>query len=101
MIPSYVVHRDADLWEQPNEFLPDRWQTQRVKELPRFAYFPFGGGPRLCIGDQFALLEIHAVLALLKRRFTFEHQARHDIALQPLITMRPVEDIYVTLVKRV
>lgn len=98
MIPAYVVHRDAQWWDQPDEFMPERWaDTEKIKQQPRFAYFPFGGGPRLCIGDQFALLEIHAVLAMLKRRFRFEHQPRHQIALQPLITMRPAEDIYLTM----
>ena len=65
--------------------------------MPKFTYFPFGGGPRLCIGDQFAQLEIFAVLSMLKQRFKFEYQPQHNIELLPLVTMRPKEDIYLTL----
>lgn len=101
MLPIYLVHRDAQWWERPHEFLPERWaDADKIKRLPRFTYFPFGGGPRLCIGDQFALLEIHTVISLLKQRFTFEQQERHEIALQPLVTMRPQQDIYLTLRKK-
>ncbi|OJJ23004.1 hypothetical protein BKI52_01225 [marine bacterium AO1-C] len=98
MLPIYLVHHDPQWWDSPEEFLPERWaDTQKIKQMPKFTYFPFGGGPRLCIGDQFAQLEIFAVLSMLKQRFKFEHQPKHDIKLLPLVTMRPKDDIYLTL----
>lgn len=98
MLPIFVVQRDPQWWHQPDEFLPDRWaDTEKIKKMPRFTYFPFGGGPRLCIGDQFAQLEIFAVLSMLKRRFKFEYQDKHEIELLPLVTMRPKDDVYLTL----
>jgi cytochrome P450 len=70
-IPIYALHRNVRLWENPNAFDPDRFARDRVKQHPRYAYLPFGAGPRVCIGASFAILEIVVVLATLVRAFRF------------------------------
>jgi cytochrome P450 len=67
----WVVHRDPRWWPDPDRFHPARWASEEVKKLPRFAFFPFGGGPRICIGNTFAMMEAQLVLATLLPRFTF------------------------------
>jgi cytochrome P450 len=69
MLFSYATHRHPAFWEQPERFDPDRFLPEREATRHPFAYFPFGGGPRVCIGNNFALLEVHVLTALLARRF--------------------------------
>jgi cytochrome P450 len=71
-VSPWVLHRDPRFWERPLEFDPDRWQNDLAKKLPKFVYFPFGGGPRVCIGNAFAMMEVVLVIATLMRRFRFE-----------------------------
>lgn len=87
--PQWVVHRDARWFKQPTSFRPDRWQTGECDDLPRFAYFPFGGGPRVCIGQHFALLEAVLVLARLAQSARFERPPGATLALAPVVTLRP------------
>lgn len=86
---QYVNHRDARYFPEPERFLPDRWLGGLERALPRFAYYPFGGGPRICIGNQFSLLEATVVLATILRRFRVRLLDRFPLALDPLITLRP------------
>src|SRR5262249_61222548 len=67
---QWVMHRDPSLFADPERFLPARWAGDAQRRLPRFAYFPFGGGPRICIGNRFAMMEATLILAVLARRFT-------------------------------
>src|SRR6266849_3396501 len=60
---QWVVHRDPRWYDSPEEFRPERWEDDLLKRLPRFAYFPFGGGPRQCIGNAFAVMEATLILA--------------------------------------
>ena len=69
LMPQWTLHRDGRFWEKPLEFLPERW---REPKHPRFAYIPFSTGPRNCIGESFAWLELSLVLAMLVREFSFE-----------------------------
>jgi cytochrome P450 len=66
---QYVTHRHPEFWDSPDMFDPERFLPERVAARPRYAYFPFGGGPRQCIGNNFALMEIQLVLATLARRY--------------------------------
>lgn len=95
IISSYVLHRMPELWgDEADQFQPERFETELVKKQPRFAYFPFGGGPRLCIGDQFALFEITIILAMVWKHYRFEPLVpQPQLALEPLVTLRPKENI--------
>ncbi len=84
----YGVHRNPAYWENPNVFNPDRFHPDHFTSVQKKAYFPFGGGPRLCIGNNFALMEMQLILAQMARRFDFKLQANQDIDLQPLVTLR-------------
>jgi cytochrome P450 len=88
LIP-YVVHRRPSLWPEPERFDPERFRPEVAADRPRFAYFPFGGGPRHCIGQQFALLEAQLILATVMRRYRVELVPGQQIVPEPLITLRP------------
>jgi cytochrome P450 len=87
-IVPWVLHRDSRYFESPTEFRPERWAGGLAKQLPRFAYMPFGGGPRICIGSRFAMMEAVLILATIAQRFGLEAQ---DEQPEPLasITLRP------------
>lgn len=87
---AYVTHRHPRYWPNPEVFDPDRFAPGRAEELPPFAYFPFGGGPRLCIGRDFALLEAQLILASVAQRFRLELLPGHPVEPEPLITLRPM-----------
>lgn len=80
------VHRDGQFYDEPREFRPDRWTENFEAELPDYAYIPFGGGRRTCIGREFALLEARLVLATIGQRFRLENEGSGEIALAPQIT---------------
>jgi cytochrome P450 len=86
---QWVVHRDARYFDDPEAFRPERWADGLAKRLPRFAYFPFGGGPRACIGNAFATMEAALVLATLAQRFRFTLAPGHRVATRASITLRP------------
>jgi cytochrome P450 len=85
----YVTHRQAALWPDPEAFDPDRFNEACVAGRPRFAYYPFGGGPRLCIGDQFAMSEAKLVIATVAQRCRLTPVPDHPIAVEPGVTLRP------------
>jgi cytochrome P450 len=97
---QWVVHRDARWFDAPLEFRPERWENGLAKQLPRFAYFPFGGGPRQCIGNTFALMEASVVLATVGQKYRFEPVPGHEVKAMASITMRPKNGIRVRLEKR-
>jgi cytochrome P450 len=88
-INIYGMHRRAKYFPSPDRFDPDRFRPEAEKDMVRSAYLPFGGGPRVCIGNQFALLEGQIVLAALAQRVTFEASSTREIHTEPLITLRP------------
>lgn len=92
---QWVMHRDARYFPDPLKFDPDRWTPAFEKALPRFAYFPFGGGPRFCVGQSFALAEAALVLATLCRRFRFQADPTYALELDPGITLRPKDGVRV------
>jgi cytochrome P450 len=99
-IAQWVVHRDPRWYEAPDEFRPERWESDLQKRLPRFAYFPFGGGPRQCIGNMFALMEATLVLATVAQRFRLRMGAGAEIVPLASITLRPKSGVPVRLESR-
>ena len=99
LIP-FVVHRRPKLWPDPNRFDPDRFTPERDAERPRFAYIPFGGGPRGCIGNQFAMLEAQLIVAAIAQRYRIELLPDQEIRPEPLITLRPKPGVRARLTKR-
>jgi cytochrome P450 len=95
-----VVHRDPRYFERPNEFMPERWANDFEKRLPKCAYFPFGAGPRVCIGNTFALTEVPLLIAGIARKFKFKLVADHPVTVNPSLTLRPRKGIKVILEKR-
>jgi cytochrome P450 len=84
----YGSHHQASLWEDPEEFQPERFEPEAKKAIPPFAYFPFGGGPRKCIGNNFAMMEMQLVLTQMVKTFQFECLS-DQVTMLPLITLRP------------
>lgn len=83
LLSQWVVHRDARWFDAPEEFRPDRWLDGRAASLHRYAYFPFGGGPRVCIGNHFAMLEAVLILATLLQRIEITAAPETELALSP------------------
>ena len=100
LMSQWIVHRDPRYHEDPERFDPDRWTAQYEKALPRFAYFPFGGGPRQCIGASFAMTEAHLILATVAQRFKMELASGQRVEPYASITLRPEKGIRMTLVER-
>jgi cytochrome P450 len=99
-LPQWVVHRDDRWYADPDAFRPERWTDEFRQDLPDYAYFPFGGGPRHCIGMRFALVEAKLVLATLARRFRFECGTEPPLELAMGITLQPEDPIGVALTER-
>lgn len=88
-VVPYVLHRLPALWKDPEAFAPERFAAEHSAERPKFAYLPFGAGPRQCIGNQFALIEAHISLATLAQRYRLALVPGHRVEAWPLITLRP------------
>jgi cytochrome P450 len=99
LIP-FVVHRRPRLWPDPERFDPNRFAPEHESARPRFAYIPFGGGPRGCIGNQFAMVEAQLIVAAIAQRYRIELVPDQDIRPEPLITLRPAPGIRAFLKKR-
>jgi len=97
---QWVVHRDPRWYDAPEEFRPGRWEDDLIKRLPRFAYFPFGGGPRQCIGNTFAVMEATLILATIARKFRLRLVANHSVTPLASITLRPRHGVRVILEAR-
>ncbi len=97
---QYVTHRDPRYFDEPEAFKPERWTEEFVKQLPRYAYFPFGGGPRLCIGNSFAIMETVLILATIAQRFRLKLVSEEAIKPIPGITLRPENGVKMVLEKR-
>jgi cytochrome P450 len=85
----YVTHRDPRFWEHPEGFDPDHFARDRVKERPKYAHFPFGGGQRLCIGTGFAMMEMQIIVAMLLGTFSLHLAPGARLEPQPLFTLQP------------
>jgi cytochrome P450 len=98
IMSQYILHRDPRWWPEAAEFRPERWLDEAAKEArPKFAYFPFGGGARKCIGDMFAWAEGVILLAIIARRWKFEAVPGHPVELNPTVTLRPRHGLKMTV----
>ncbi len=102
LISQLIMHKDARYFPEPEKFDPDRWKAgdPRAASLPRFAYFPFGGGPRVCIGAGFGMMEAVLLLATIAQRFQIQVAPGQKVSAQPTVTLRPRNGIPVTLKAR-
>jgi cytochrome P450 len=97
---QWTVHRDARWYDAPEEFRPERWEGDLLKRNPKFAYFPFGGGPRQCIGNSFALMETALTLATIAQQYRFRLVEGHPVVPLASITLRPRHGIRVVMESR-
>jgi cytochrome P450 len=88
LMSQWVMHRDARFFPEPERFSPERWTPEFKATLPKFAYFPFGGGPRQCIGESFAWMELVLVVAMIAQHWKLRLVAGHPVVPQPLVTLR-------------
>lgn len=100
LISQWVNNRDERWFKNPELFDPERWTPEFCAELPKYAYFPFGGGPRTCIGNNFALMEAVLLLAMIARDYHLELAAGEKVELKPAVTLRPKNGLKMNLHKR-
>jgi cytochrome P450 len=96
----YVTHRHPDFWENPEGVDPERFTPERSAGRPRYAWFPFGGGPRQCIGNSFALLEMQLIVATVAQHFRLNLVEGHKVELRPMVTLRPKYGMRMIIEKR-
>jgi cytochrome P450 len=89
LMSQYVTHRDSRWFPEPERFDPERWTPEAKETRPKFSYYPFGGGNRICIGEQFAWMEGVLVLATVAQRWRMRLLAGHQVELEPIVTLRP------------
>lgn len=100
MVSPYVTHRDPRFFPEPDRFLPDRWTAAFRQSLPPFAYFPFGGGTRRCIGEAFAWMELVLVTAAIAQRWRLRVVPGHPVLPQPVVTLRMKHGLQVVTERR-
>ena len=100
LMSQWVNHRDPEYFPEPQQFRPERWENGLAKRLPKFAYYPFGGGQRMCIGSTFASIETLILLATVGQRYRFTVDSEADIGIKPQITLEPANGIPATLWRR-
>jgi cytochrome P450 len=100
MLPQWAVHRSGRWWDNPEQFEPERWTTERQQERPRFAYFPFGGGPRHCIGKHLAKLEAQLILARTASQFELDYAREGHFEYRPSLTMHPKDGMPMDISER-
>jgi cytochrome P450 len=100
VMSQWVTHRDPRWFPEPDRFRPDRWNEESAAKLPRFAYFPFGGGPRVCIGAGFAMMEATLLLAAIAQKYRMHLAPNQRVEPLASITLRPKNGIRVELEDR-
>jgi cytochrome P450 len=93
LMSPWALHHEPEFWLDPHSFRPDRWLDGSADRVPKNAYLPFGGGPRVCIGNHFAMMESILILATLLSRARFERASTDHVELQAAITLRPRKGI--------
>jgi len=96
LISPYLVHRHPDFWERPDDFMPDRF----LADHDRFVYLPFGLGPRACIGEHLAQIEMHAHVVMLARRFSLSLVAGQSIEIEPQVNLRTRQPVFANVTLR-
>ncbi len=100
LMSQYVMHRDPRYFHDPLRFDPERWSPEARDSRPQFSYFPFGGGPRRCIGEGFAWMEGILLLATLAQQWKVQLVPNHPVALKPVITLRPKHGMRMIVTRR-
>ena len=100
LLLAYVTHRHLDFWDDPDKFDPERFTPERSAARARYSYYPFGGGPRQCIGQHFAMAEMLIVLATVAQRYTLRLAPGREVVPEASITLRPRGGVHVTLRER-
>jgi cytochrome P450 len=100
VLSQFVNHHDPRFFHDPERFDPDRWTPEMRGDLPKFAYFPFGGGARSCVGEPFAWMEGVLLLASISRRWEMRHVEGHKVEMMPRITLRPKYGMQMRLRRR-
>jgi cytochrome P450 len=100
MLAQWVLHRDPRFFDNPELFRPNRWADGLAERLPNFAYFPFGGGPRLCIGNALAMMTAVLALATIAQKFRLTPSSEHALTLAPAATLRPYQGVQMVLEAR-
>jgi cytochrome P450 len=97
---QWATQRDPRFYDEPQAFRPERWTEEFTEQLPKYAYFPFGGGPRVCIGASFAMMEIILCLAAIGQEFRLELDRDHPVSIYPAMSLRPKDGIKVVVNRR-
>lgn len=100
LMSQWVVHRDPRFFPEPETFRPERWGDALDRQQPRFAYFPFGGGPRICIGQPLAMMEAKLVLAMVCQRFRLAASVGAPVRPYPSVTLRPDGPVRLVVTRR-
>jgi cytochrome P450 len=100
LLAQWVVHRDPRYFDDPEVFSPGRWEDESAKGIPKYAYFPFGGGPHLCIGSSFAMMEATLVLATIAKKFQLKLVSEQQAIPQPSITLHPTGGLNMLIKER-
>jgi cytochrome P450 len=100
LVPIMFFHHSEKYWEEPEKFIPERFSPEKRNQIDRYVYFPFGGGPRLCIGNNFAMMEMQIILIQFYRNFHFSLKEGFEPEPDPLITLRPKNGVLVKVEKR-
>jgi len=97
-IGVYYTHRHRDFWPNPEGFAPVRWTPEAIGSRPKYRYLPFGGGPRICIGNSFAIFEAQVILAMITQRYRLDLVSTgRDIQPEPMVTLRPKGGVHVSV----
>jgi len=99
VMSPYIIQRQEQYWEEPEAFKPERFAADKAKSIHRYAYFPFGGGARLCIGNNFAMMEMQIILAMVCGKFNFTIPESFKFELEALVTLRPKNGVQVRVEK--
>jgi len=96
----YISHRHPDFWEKPEQFYPDHFLTEHLAKRPHHAYMPFSSGPRMCLGNTFAMTEMQLILATLAQGYRISLAPGHHVEPDPLLSLRPKNGILVSIERR-
>jgi cytochrome P450 len=99
-MPQWTIHHDPRWYDDAESFRPERWEDGLIEKLPRYAYFPFGGGPRICIGNNFALMEASLLLATIARHYRIRLTSNAAVTTLPTATLRPAHGVKVVVTHR-
>lgn len=97
LVSPYSMHRHPEFWENPEGFDPERFTAERWAGRPHYAYFPFGGGPRYCIGRSFSVIEASLIVAIVAQKYCLHLVPGHPVKREPLLTLRPCQGVLMTL----